>query len=130
MEEQIITHGAIKHLQGKPCKICERIAKRKENEAKTVDTTIEPAVPEVQDETPEVREENAPIEGFKNGVNERVFTGEQVAQMLEEVQNTTTHRIFAKLYEICNQKQNDLAFPAIRKFELEELEKSYKKDTN
>ena len=49
--------------------------------------------------------------------------------MLEEVQKTTTHRIFQALYAICDQKQNDLSFPAIRKFELEALEQSYETDS-
>lgn len=68
-------------------------------------------------------------EGFTKGKNERMFTEEQVAGMLEEVQKTTTRRIFQQLYAMCDQKQNDLAFPALRKFELEALEQSYETDS-
>lgn len=113
MDTKNISHGAIKHAEGAPCKICDRMASaHSKSEAKRVEAVME----------------GQELSGFDKGKNERMFTEEQVAGMLEEVQKTTTHRIFQKMYDMLEQKQKDLSFPALRQFELEALEKSYEQN--
>jgi len=116
MDTKIISHGAIKHAEGAPCKICDRMAKaHSKSEARRLEAQMSPEVVSTDNGSEPVR-------------TIRTFTEEQVAAMLEEVQKTTTHRIFQKLYAMCDQKQNDLSFPALRKFELEALEQEYEND--
>lgn len=105
MPEAIITHGAIHHEPGADCKICDRKLKARKTEPVNL-------VPESANDP-----ETAPM-----------FTQSQAADMLEEVQKTTTARIFQKLYDMLDQKEKDLSFPALRKFELEALEKSYEQN--
>lgn len=132
MDTKIISHGAIKHAEGAPCKICDRMAKaHSKSEAKRIEAVMAPI--DNGSEPVEVHNSitDAP-EIHPQEVQEpqgRTFSEEQVAQMLEEVQKTTTHRVLQALYAMLDQKQKDLSFPALRKFELEELEQEYENNS-
>lgn len=124
MENEIISHGFVKHPAGKPCKICDRKAKKatQPDETERVEPSIKSEVPEVKAQAH--KDGQAPT-SEQITFTERTYTETEVGQMLVEIQESTTKRVFQTLRDKFQEKQDALAGPFLTIRDLQQLEESY-----